>query len=46
MYYSLKYITEEVNAFEEIGKSSLYSKKVLNELLDIEGRFVTDVSDK
>jgi len=46
MYYSLSYIEEEKKAFENIGKSELYSRKTIRELLKIEGKFIIDISDK
>ena len=46
MYYSLSYIEEEKKAFEAIGKSELYSRKSIRELLKIEGNFTIDISNK
>lgn len=44
MYYSLSYIMAEEKSFSKIGKSSLFSKKAVRELLEIEGEFVLDIS--
>jgi len=44
MYYSLSYIEAEKKSFSKIGKSDLFSRKMVKKLLELEGEFVLSVS--
>lgn len=46
MYYSKEYIKKEETAFDIIKGSELYGKNYINKILEIEGDFVLDVSNK
>jgi hypothetical protein len=44
MYYSLPYIKSEETAFSKIGKTTLFGRKVIKKLLELEGEFILDIS--
>ena len=44
MYYSTPYITSEENAFAKIGKTSVFNKKAVKKLLELEGEFILKIA--